>query len=236
MNNYFQFKKFTIYQDQCAMKVGTDGVILGSWCPVKEARKVLDIGTGTGLLALMIAQRQPQAAIDAVEIDRASAQQAQENATASPWASRLRIIHASIQQFANENKGDYDLIVCNPPYFINSLTPPNKTRSLARHCHTLTHNELANCVDKLLSEEGIFALILPVRESELFLPVAETYRLFCNRQLFIHPTPEMDAKRRIMLLSRTFSETTTEHLTIKTSRHNYTEAYRLLTKDFYLNF
>lgn len=234
--NSFTFKQFVINQDQCAMKVGTDGVLLGSWCPIENAQNILDIGTGTGLLALMMAQRQPTAQIDAIEIDSNAAQQAKDNIAASPWKNRIKVIKQSLQQFANTTDNLYDLIICNPPYFINSLTPPNELRTLARHCGTLTHSELAKYANNLLAQNGHFVVIMPIEEGSSFLQIAKKSNLFCNHQLMIHPTPQSAAKRQIMVFSQIQKNQSIEHLTIEIARHQYTNEYRQLTKEFYLKF
>ena len=156
----FTFKQFTIHQDACAMKVGTDGVLLGAWCPVEHAVRVLDIGTGTGLIALMIAQRAPKALIEAVELDEKAAEQARYNVSLTPFDERVKVFTSSIQVFAETNQGVYDVIVCNPPYFVDSLKSPNNSRTQARHTDTLTHDDLLLVANKLLSEQGTLNVIL----------------------------------------------------------------------------
>lgn len=232
----FTFKQFTIRQDACAMKVGTDGVLLGAWCPVENAVKVLDIGTGTGLIALMIAQRAPKALVDAVELDEKAAEQARHNVSLTPFSSRVRVMTSSIQLFAETNQGLYDVIVCNPPYFVDSLKSPNSTRTQARHTDTLTYDELLASADKLLSEKGALNVILPAAEADLFIEKAKNFGLTLALCTQVLPTPQSPVKRKLMHFVRTESSLVETQLVIETDRHMYTDAYKLLTKDFYLKF
>ena len=147
-NDYFQFKQFTIRQEKCAMKVGTDGVLLGSWADLTHARRLLDIGTGTGLMAIMAAQRNLELIIDAIEIDPAAFEQARENANNSPWRERIHLFQGEVQAFTPTYK--YDIIICNPPFFINSTKNPELNRTLARHCETLSHEDILQVSDNLL--------------------------------------------------------------------------------------
>ena len=156
-NDYFQFKQFTIRQEKCAMKVGTDGVLLGAWADVTQARRLLDIGTGTGLIAIMAAQRNPELIIDAIEIDPAAFEQARENANNTPWRERIHIFQGKVQTFAPAYK--YDTIVCNPPFFINSTKNPALNRTLARHCETLSHEDILQVSYHLLLPEGKLCVI-----------------------------------------------------------------------------
>ena len=158
MKNRFDFKQFSICQDQCAMKVGTDGVLLGAWAD--GGRRILDIGTGTGIIALMMAQRFPDAAIDAIEIDHDACRQAAGNIAATPFADRIRIHECPIQHFQPTMR--YDVIVSNPPYFINSMKNPDKKRATARHTDTLSPRDLFMAAEKMLDENGIFSIIIPI--------------------------------------------------------------------------
>ena len=155
-NNYFSFRQFTIHQDQCAMKVGTDGVLLGAWVNVENAQRILDVGTGTGLIALMCAQRS-ESVIDAVEVDRAASEQAAVNCSASPWKDRITVVHDSFQHFAESTAYRYDLIVSNPPFFKNSLKPKGLARSLARHDDRLSYESLLYYTVKILEPGGTLA-------------------------------------------------------------------------------
>jgi len=231
----FTFKQFTIHQDACAMKVGTDGVLLGAWCPVEHAVRVLDIGTGTGLIALMIAQRAPKAFIEAVELDEKAAEQARYNVSLTPFDERVKVVTGSIQMFAETNQGVYDVIVCNPPYFVDSLKSPNNSRTQARHADTLTHDDLLEAAHKLLSEQGALNVILPTVEADILIEKAKQWftLALCTQVL---PTPQSPVKRKLMSFVRGASSLVETQLVIETDRHVYTDEYKLLTKDFYLKF
>lgn len=233
MNNYFQFKQFTIYQDQTAMKVGTDGVLLGAWADLSKADTVLDIGTGTGLIALMAAQRNPRAAIDAVEINPAAYRQATENIAQSPWPERIKVYPDSIFCYHPDKR--YDHIVCNPPFFIQSTPAPDTARNMARHCENFTHNALIKAVLRLLSPSGKFSVILPADEAFSFIGKTRETSLCLKRQTQIYPNPGKKIKRLLMEFVEypCIPETTT--LTLEISRHNYTEEYIRLTREFYLH-
>lgn len=229
----FQFKQFTIHQERTAMKVGTDGVLLGAWAETETAVSILDIGTGTGLLALMTAQRNPQARVDAIEIEPEAATQAQENITASPWHDRIRIYNTSVFNFTPDIR--YDCILCNPPFFIHSTKNPEQNRTLARHSDTLPHNMLAQAAEKLLTPNGYFYIILPPLEAHSFIEYAKTYQLFPVRITHILPNPDKTAKRYLMKFSRIDLPVQVDELVIEWSRHQYSPEYIELTKDFYLN-
>ena len=229
----FRFKQFTIRQDRCPMKVGTDGVLLGTWVSTSAAdRRVLDIGTGTGLIALMLAQRLPGACIAGVDID--SVEQARENAAASPWGDRLTFHTCAVQAFYD---APFDLIVSNPPFFVDSLTCPDAGRTAARHAVHLTFEELCDAVLRLLTPAGRFALILPVQEAGRFLEVCAG-RLQPVRRTDVRTTPRHPAKRSLLrpaaAAAAGFERT---ELIIGTGEHEcYTPEYRALTRDFYLKF
>ena len=187
-NDYFQFKQFTIRQERCAMKVGTDGVLLGAWTDVTHARRLLDIGTGTGLIAIMAAQRNPELIIDAIEIDPAAFEQARENANSTSWRERIHLFQGEVQAFAPPYK--YDIIVCNPPFFINSTKNPELNRTLARHCETLSHEDLLQVSDNLLLPEGKLCVILPVNEAKHFIELTQGKKWFVNKLSTVYPTPD----------------------------------------------
>ena len=232
----FRFKQFTIRQDRCPMKVGTDGVLLGAWASTSAAdRRVLDIGTGTGLIALMLAQRLPGARIVGVDID--TVEQARENAAASPWGDRLTFRTCAVQTF---HDAPFDLIVSNPPFFVDSLTCPDAGRTAARHAVHLTFGELRDAVLRLLTPAGRFALILPVQAAGRFLAV-RAGPLPPVRRTDSRTTPPPPATRPLLELMRPeaaaaagFERT---ELIIGTGEHEcYTPEYRALTRDFYLKF
>lgn len=236
-NTFFKFKQFTIDQKLAAMKVGTDGVLLGAWANVSGANTVLDIGTGTGVIALMIAQRTKNALIHAVEIDEQSAKQAKINFEKSAWASRLNIFSSSIQQFAQDKtSGAYDLIVSNPPYFVHSLKSPVDVRTLTRHADTLPFDDLLQVIKQLLGANGRFCGIFPYTEGNIFIAKATNYGLYCTRKLNICSKPQHDVLRVMVQLEFTKKVVEEESLTIHTATGEYTEPYKNLTKDFYLAF
>ena len=236
-NDYFQFKQFTVYQNNVAMKVGTDGVLLGAWSDIGNAMRILDIGTGTGLLALMVAQRNQQAIIDAVEIDVDAYKQAEININTSPWGGRIHIYNQSFQEFSANCALQYDIIISNPPYFNNSFKSPKHQRSIARHSDDLPYADLIRGTKKLLKSDGKLTIILPVKEGEIFIKLALDNQLYCSKKLNVKPD---DSKPIIRLLLEFIPHTTTtvEHtICIETNgRHNYSEEYKTLTKDFYLKF
>ncbi len=234
-NNYFSFKQFTIYQDKCAFKVGTDGVLLGAYADVAGAVNVLDIGTGSGLIALMIAQR-CDAAIAAIEPDEASFNQAVDNINNSPWKERIKAINSDLQGYEPHNL-KFDLVVSNPPYFTGSLKNPDPRKSAARHNDSLTPSEMLEAVERLLNEKGKLQVIMPYAEGNILIAEAQGYGLFCNRILKIKPLPTSEVRRLILTFSRQRMKVTEKFLTIEHGkRHEFTEEYMNLTRDFYLKF
>lgn len=235
-NNYFKFKQFVIYQDKCAMKVGTDGVLLGAWTCCENREKVLDIGTGTGLIALMIAQKS-NAQIDAVEIDQDACQQAKDNVLKSPWKEKVTIINQAFQEYADSATNKYDLIVSNPPYFQNSLFAPDKNRTNARHNSNLELEDIIHGALKLLTDKGSLSIILPYLEGNMFIVKASEYGLYCVRQTKVLPKPNYEPKRLLLEFMKTKKPLDEQEIIIELNqRHQYSEAYKNLTKDFYLAF
>ena len=219
------------------MKVGTDAVLLGAWTPLKRPKTALDIGTGSGLLALMLAQRQSDLEIDAIEIDAKSALQAKENVERSPFSDRIRVIHADFRQEVKNISKKYDLIICNPPYFQNSFKPENKSRSTARHRTQLDITNLLEGVSQILSVTGLFTLILPMKDSMEFKREASRLQLHPVKQLTIVPVPGKAAIRLCMAFSREKIPMREESILIEAGgRHSYSNEYKKLTKDFYLDF
>jgi tRNA1Val (adenine37-N6)-methyltransferase len=232
--NSFNFKEFSVNQELCAMKVGTDGVLLGSWIDCKNARRILDIGTGTGLLALMIAQKCREAMIDAMDIDDKSYQQAKENFMISPWNNRLRVFHTSIQEFAKQSMEQYDLIITNPPFFVNSQKSLQEERNRARHFdQTLTMHELIESVDLLLSKDGKFCLILPVKEGEVFIRYCEEMGFSINEIVRVKTKENKNVKRLLLAFSRQKKEIKSSSMLIHNMDGGYTDAYIKLTEPFY---
>jgi tRNA1Val (adenine37-N6)-methyltransferase len=235
-NDYFKFKQFIIQQDNCAMKVGTDGVLLGAWADCANAKSILDIGTGTGLISLMLAQRS-NAKIEAVEIDETACIQAKENIKKSFWNDRIEIHNMPFQDFSKSANKRYDLIVSNPPYFQNSLYAPDKKRTDARHNSNLKLDDLLVGVLNLLQEKGKLSIILPYLEGALFIVKAAENGLYCVRQTKVLPKPDREPKRLLLEFMKEKMPLIEQELIIELNkRHEYSEAYKNLTKDFYLAF
>jgi tRNA1Val (adenine37-N6)-methyltransferase len=233
---YFHFKRFTVWHDRCAMKVGTDGTLLGAWVHVSSCRNVLDVGTGTGLIALMIAQRNEYARIDGLEIDSSACAQAAENVAASPFAQQIRILPpAPFHDYARTAGKTYDLILSNPPYFIRSLQCPEAGRRMARHDDTLSAFSLVTECSPLLTPEGRMALILPFQQQDEFLRLAHDCGFHCIRHTNVVPVEGARPKRVLIELSpqpQPYAEAGT--LVLEHTQHRRTQAYLDLMRDFYL--
>ncbi|REK32499.1 MAG: methyltransferase domain-containing protein [Bacteroidetes bacterium] len=229
----FRFKQFTVHQDKCAKKGGTDAVLLGSWLNPARANRILDIGTGSGIIALMLAQK-TQAEIDAIDIDECAYLQAKENFRISPWFERLHIIHQSFQEYSEKSPERYDLIVSNPPYFHHASKPNGESRLNARHNDLLSFKEIVEGVKRLLVPSGIFCLILPSREGIEFMELAQKRGLFCNRIVKIKTKPDRPEKRVIMVFSYDLSVIREESLITNDMNGNYTDEYIELTREYYI--
>ncbi|WP_224485006.1 tRNA1(Val) (adenine(37)-N6)-methyltransferase [Robertkochia aurantiaca] len=235
-NKPFHFKQFTVHQDRCAMKIGTDGVLLGAWASVDHfPGSVLDIGAGTGLVALMLAQRTEAPVIDALEIDEDAYEQCVENFERSPWNDRLFCYHAGWDEFVAEMDEQYDLIVSNPPFFSEDNPSDNTSRALARSDFALPLPELIEGVPAFLTETGKFALIVPFRRENEVSDLAREQGLFLQRITRIKGSPQTPYKRSLMEFGKTGNEAVKDELIIELERHRYTEAYTRLTEAFYLN-
>ena len=232
----FKFKQFSINQDKTAMKVGTDGVLLGAWTPINHNPfSILDIGTGTGLIALMLAQRTTAEQIDALEIDEDAYEQAVDNFENSPWSDRLFCFHAGLDEFIEEPEDEYDLIVSNPPFYSEDYKTENEQRDLARFQDALPFEDLVEAADLLLSENGILAVIIPYKEESRFIALAKDFDLFPTKITRVKGTPTSEIKRSLLAFSRhEIIDILTDELVIETDRHIYTPEYISLTKDFYL--
>ena len=244
----FRFKQFTVWHDRCAMKVGTDGVLLGAWCPVdsrasssKSSKsfkgfKVLDVGTGSGLIALMLAQRIEGAQITTIDIDAGAVEQAKYNFSVSPWSDRLECYQQALQEL--EGEGIYDLIVSNPPYFQDSLKNPDSQRAMARHTDTLSYEELLKHSARLLTQEGILALVLPIEAEQQIIALAQIYGLYPTHITHVYPKPGKAAKRILIAFSPSplayRLSPIAYSLTLESETAPRSEAYKELTKEFYL--
>lgn len=232
----FSFKQFSVNQDKCAMKIGTDGVLLGAWCPVdNNPFSVLDIGAGTGILSLMLAQRSHAEQIDALEIDEDAYEQCVENFENSPWSDRLFCFHAGLDEFVDEPEDEYDIIISNPPFYSENYKTDDSKRDLARFQDALPFEELVEAADLLLSENGIFAVIIPYKEEDRFIDLCAQVELFPVKVTRVKGTPTTPIVRSLLAFKRyELSVLTADELVIEISRHEYTDEYIDLTKDFYL--
>lgn len=217
------------------MKIGTDGVLLGAWTTIKnQPSSILDIGAGTGLLSLMLAQRCLAQNIEALEIDEAAYEQCVANFESSPWADRLFCYHAGLDEFMDEMEDPYDLIISNPPFYIEEVSSGNEARDNARQNQSLPFDELLEGVSKLLSSDGSFATIIPFKEEQGFVILAATFGLFPNKILRVKGNPSAEMKRSLLEFSFKEGEVIKDELTIEIERHLYTMDYINLTKEFYL--
>ena len=226
----FKFKEFSIIQEKSAMKVGTDGVLLGSWVTCKKTSDILDIGCGTGLITLMLAQRNLNSNVTGIEIDKIASQEAQLNIINSDWEERIEIKHTSLQLFAPHMK--FDFIVSNPPFFPHNQSL--QSRDIARRTNTLSFEDLIGNAAKLLLEKGILAVIIPKNSEEYFCKIAAVHKLYRNRVCYVKGNETSEVKRVMMEFSFIKSIVLSEYLTIERSRHNYTNKYIQLCRDFYL--
>jgi tRNA1Val (adenine37-N6)-methyltransferase len=235
MRKPFKFKQFTVYQDRCAMKIGTDGVLLGAWTGISNSpESILDIGAGTGLIGLMLAQRSHAETIDAIEINTEAFEQCVENFEASPWADRLFCYHASLDEFLDEVDDKYDLIISNPPFYSEEVSSGDDARDLARQNSALPFKDLLKGAANLLSKKGIFAIIIPFKEEKEFINEAANIGLYPMRLLRVKGHPESEVKRSLLELHLKKTSVSPGELTIEKERHHYTQDYINLTKEFYL--
>jgi tRNA1Val (adenine37-N6)-methyltransferase len=236
-NNYFQFKQFRIIQERSAMKVGMDGVLLGAWADPSAAERILDIGTGTGLIALMMAQKNSWAQIDAIEVDPEAFNEAVLNCQQSSWNSRINLELCSFQEYAERVAQKYDLIVSNPPFFSNGVKAPLENRAQARHSDSLPLNVLISGAAGLLQEKGRIALVLPIESLQEIESLAQSNGLFLSRLCRVKPNPVKPEFRILIELTNRQNSLQEENLMIEFEKHHdYTPVYKELTRDFYLKF
>ena len=233
-NPYFKFKQFTVWHDRSSLRVCTEACLLGAYASVAGAKKGLDVGTGTGLLALMLAQRNENLHIDAIEIERSSVEQAQENVSQSPYAERIRVYETALQDWKPE-KG-YDLIISNPPFFENHLLSTNEIRNQALHTESLTLVELAMSVTQLLHKKGRFVVLLPPFETQKITELLQVKGLEPVKQLEVFQKENKPLFRKITTFSREKIPLIREKLTIHEEDGKYSEDFRTLLKDYYLIF
>jgi tRNA1Val (adenine37-N6)-methyltransferase len=217
------------------MKIGTDAILLGTWANIENTEKILDIGTGCGIIALMLAQRS-KVSIDAVEIDKNSALQAVYNFNHSQWVNKMRVFNTSFQTFVNSVSAKYDVIVSNPPYFRDALKSDNSLKNLARHTDTLSFEDLITGISELLSPQGKACMILPVTESITLKRIAEFNGLFCNHQTEVISRKGFVPNRLLMEFCKVKRDLKENSLCILNEDLSYTDEFIVLTKDFYLNF
>jgi len=230
---HFSFKQFTLQHDRCTMKVGTDAVLLGAWANVSGVRRILDIGTGSGVIALMLAQRTPEdVRIDAVETSESDACQAAENVIQSPWPNKIKVINLAVQEYSPAEK--FDLVISNPPFFHRSQEPPDKRRHRARHTAALDHESLLASACRLLSDEGKLNLILPNVEGNSFILHALDHNLFCTRKHSFRTRAEKPIERWLLEFSRRHGATETGEVLHYDQGSGWSDQYVALTKDFYL--
>ena len=233
-NNYFQFRQFVVRQERCAMKVGTDGTLLGAWAqaPMGPCR-VLDIGTGSGLIALMMAQRFPEASVVGIDIDPEAVAQARENAMESPFAARISISETDVVSM--ESPDLFDAIVCNPPYFVDSLTCPDAQRTTARHTVSLSYESLMKAAFRLLKTAGFFSVVIPVESRSAIEAQAALQGFFITRVCLVRTTPKKQPKRCLMEFRKSPSSMidTTEGI-IETQPKVRSPWYQQLTNEFYI--
>ncbi len=231
----FKFKQFSVFDDHSAMKVGTDAVLLGAWVNAAEKKNILDIGTGSGVIALMLAQKSG-AKITGIDIHRPSIEDAKRNFSDSKWNNRLKAVHASFQEYIEKCSKHYDLIVSNPPFFTNSLKSPEQQKNISKHNDLLPYEELITGARRILAGNGSFCIIIPAGDYKRIIELSENAGLFLNRRLTVFPKPSKPLSRIIMEFSTSKHKTNNDGLFIRNDNNSYTSEYITLTKDFYLDF
>ncbi len=231
----FHFQQFSLYHHRSTMKVGTDAVLLGIWTNIDRVEEVLDIGTGCGIIPLLLAARSAKIKIDAVELDAGSFREAAENFRHSPFASRLHAFHSDINRFVPGGGKKYNLIISNPPFFINDQRPEHEGRKLARHTDTLHYDELVAVALRFMQPGGYLSVVLPYRESKIFLKIAEEAGLNVQRQMLIFPKPCREPNRVNLLLGTSASVSVMEKFIIRDEKGSFTTQYVDMVKNYYLS-
>ena len=232
-NPYFRFKKFTVWHDRCAMPVGTDGVLLGAWAELGRAMRILDVGTGSGLIALMAAQRNESAAIVGIDVDDASISQAVENVSSSPFSGRIEILHEDVRSFRPSEL--FDAIICNPPFYTEAILPPDEGRCVARNTASLGFGELVSSASVLLADQGFFNVIIPTQAESSFISLCLMSRLYVHRRCYVRTTVRKDAKRVMITFSKSVcTNPSSDVLVLSDKDSRRTREYADLTREFYL--
>lgn len=232
MDLHFQFKQFSLVKNTCGMPVSTDGILLGAWAKAKMNDNILDIGTGTGLLALMMAQRFPASHILAVDIDEEAVNTARFNVARSPWANTIKVEHTDVTAWRHPPL--FETVICNPPYFDNGQRAKNEKRAQSRHTHTLSHDALLHMIQKCLTENGRAHLILPTLQADALLQNAPSFSLYCHHSTSVRTTPIKAVSRKLITLSKQITTKQLNDEIIIQEGGKYTSAFISLTKDFYL--
>ena len=232
----FKFKQFAVQDDRSAMKIGTDAVLLGAWCPVNNNPKcILDIGAGTGILALMLAQRTTAHQIDALEIDEQAYEECVENFESSPWSHRLYCYHAGLDEFIDDPEGEYDIIISNPPFYSEDFKSKDAARDLARFQDAMPFEELIEAADLLLAEDGIFSVVIPYKEEARFINLCSEVELYPTKVTRVRGSHNSAVVRSLLAFKRfEIPVVLATELVVEINRHEYTDDYIELTKDFYL--
>ena len=235
MDKTFRFKQFEVFHEHSTLKVGTDAVLLGAWAETENTDSILEIGTGCGIISLMLAQRS-SAKITAIEIDENSVAEAHKNINLSKWKNRIEIKHINLQSFASLDISLFDLIVSNPPFFNNSLKSKNPVKNLAKHTHNLTHEVLLFCTNKLLNNKGKACFIIPYTDYKIFTEIALINNLYCTAVTEIIPVTGKFPNRVLLKFEKIQKVLSNNSLVIRDINNEYTEDYKKITKDFYIKF
>lgn len=231
----FEFKKFKIHQNNAAMKIGTDGILLGAWADLSDKKKGIDIGSGTGIISIMLCQRNEILEIDSIEVSEKAVLDAKKNIKNCKWNERINLIHKDLKLFSTENK--YDLIISNPPYFQKSLKPKDLDRLKARHEVSLNYKDVLNFSEKHLLKNGTINLILPIDQKQEVTEYVEKFGLYVSKECIVFPKPNKNPHRLLIELSKIKKTFESQSLTIENDgRHNYTDNYKKLTREFYTIF
>lgn len=234
--SYFTFKQFSVSHSRCGMKVGTDGVLLGAWADIENCQTILDVGTGCGLIALMVAQRNNKAFVTAIDIDVEAVKEARENAESSIFGNRIEIINNSLLDFSECCTQKFDTIITNPPFFTDGLLSPDRARADARHAYSMPYKEIFRAAKFLLTGNGKLSIIYPITQRDVLVEEARLNDLFVCRETVVLPTPESLPKRVLLEFSRLpLPNIISNELVIEVERHKYSEEYKTLVSEFYLN-